>query len=69
MRRVRFWRWMRHLTVVRVQPGDVFVFRCPERVTFDVAQRIQHTVKEAFPGHSVVIVDGGSELGVAREAR
>jgi hypothetical protein len=52
------------VAVVRLEPGDVIVYRTDEHL--DDRQRelcIVH-LKREFPGHRVLVVDGGGELQI-----
>lgn len=60
-------RWLRHMEVLRVEPGDVLVVKADRPMTFDVAQRIKKQVKEVFPDTPCLVLDG-LELGVVRQA-
>lgn len=57
---------LEHAAVVRLQPGDVVLFRSPK--TFHVEQRaaVVAMLNEVFPNHESIILEGGQEIAVLR---
>lgn len=57
---------LRHLQVVRIQPGDTLVLRFPGTLSLMYVQRIGEQFRTAFPDHRTVVITEGAELGVIR---
>ncbi len=47
-----------------LSPGDTIVLKVPGRVSDQQAQFIKNLMQDKFPGHEVLILDGGMELGL-----
>lgn len=62
---VRFLGLLRHLRVLRLEPGDTLVFQTNAKVSPMAAARIREQITRAFPGHRVVVVEN-ARLEVAR---
>lgn len=54
---------------VRMHPGDVVIIRVPDRLTVTQVNVLRERVATFFPGHEVLVLDGGLDLQVARPAR
>ncbi len=54
------------LGVLRVRPGDVLVFRTDARICGEGAAKLDRICDRLFPGHRIMILDQGADLGVAR---
>lgn len=63
-----------HLALLEVEPGDTLVLRSPDHMTLDAIHRLSKLVKERFAdrpeyaGVEVMVLDGGLDLGVLRNA-
>lgn len=57
---------LRHLSVVRLEPGDVIVFRSPHPLTVEDTVRITEAFEAGFPGHRSLVVSDGLEVSVLR---
>jgi hypothetical protein len=53
-------------TVLRLEPGDVIVYKAQRALTQDTQAWIQETLASTFPGHKVVILDDRGDLTVVR---
>jgi len=53
-------------SVVRVRPGDVLLFRCPERLTDARRAHATKVLNEVFPNHETMILDGGQDVAILR---
>lgn len=51
---------------LNLEPDDVLVVRVSQRISQEMHDRIQSTVKHVFPGRKVMIVDPGTEFVVLR---
>lgn len=56
------------LTVLDIKPGDKILIRSHERIDDEDCDFIKANVVRQFPGHEVLILDGGLELSVLRDA-
>jgi hypothetical protein len=55
------------LEVVRVQPGDILVLTCPERLTENDVECIREQIgRTGLAGLEAVFLDGGMTLSVVR---
>lgn len=54
------------LTVLDVKPGDTILLRHELMVDQETCERLVATCQRAFPGHTIVVLDGGLELSVLR---
>jgi hypothetical protein len=52
--------------VTRLLPGDVLLFHSDCWLSTNAANGIREAIKERFPGHEAVVVQGG-KLSVIRE--
>lgn len=60
---------LRHLQILRVEPGDTLVLRHPNRVSQRVAEQIRGDCKRIFGDkHRIVLLEDGMEMGVVRGA-
>lgn len=65
-------RWFRRaigralfaLPVEPLRSGDVIVVKCRGRLSQTAMQNIQHEVKQIWPNHRVVVIDGDTDLRV-----
>lgn len=53
-------------SVMRLQPGDVLVFRTAQRLSAEQCDRIGNTIEGLFPGHTCFVIEGGAELMAIR---
>lgn len=53
---------------VRMHPGDVVIVKVADHLTRERALILRERVQKVFPGHEVVVLDGGMDLQVARPA-
>ena len=62
------YEWLaEHLHVLRIEPGDVLVFSHPGRLSDVARDAITGKTVRAFPGHYVMLLEEGMQLGVVRE--
>jgi hypothetical protein len=54
------------MTVLDIKPGDKILIRSGLRMTRDDRDWMKEVLGEYFPGHEVLILDGGLSLGVVR---
>lgn len=59
-------RLLRHLRVLRLEPGDVLVYRFQGRMDRAFVAGVQEQLEQAFPGTRAVVIDSGADLGVVR---
>lgn len=59
--------WLEHAKALRIEPGDTVVIRLALAVSELEARNIKLTAEQAFPGHKVVVLAHGMELGVLRK--
>ena len=52
--------------VVRVRPGDVILFRCPQALSPAARERATGVLNAVFPDHETMILDGGQDIAVLR---
>lgn len=52
--------------VIRLLPGDVVLFRCPQNLSDPVRERVAELLNELFPAHESIILDGGQDVAVIR---
>lgn len=58
---------LEHLKVLRLEPGDVLVFRYPGRISTEGFGRLRTRFAEAFgEQHKVIALEDGADLGVVR---
>ena len=55
---------IQHLQAVALQPGDVLVVSVPHTISDERSARLVSVVSKSFPGHEVLVADGGVQLGV-----
>jgi len=55
-----------HVQVLRLQSGDVVVFHVDQRMSDEMYDHTITQTKEQFPGHQVLVLDGGMKLSVVR---
>lgn len=56
------------LTSVSIQPGDTLVLMFPQLLSVDQCKFIKDTMGARFPGHDMIVLDGGGRLGVLSPA-
>lgn len=56
------------VNVVSLQPGDVVLFRCPNRLNDNQRAETVEFLDEIFPDHESVILDNGQDIAVLRRA-
>ena len=56
-------------TALRLRPGDIVVFTCPQHLSDEQRARASRQLDEVFVGHEVLILDGGQKLEVVRPLR
>ncbi|MDO8313077.1 MAG: hypothetical protein Q7T25_14175 [Sideroxyarcus sp.] len=54
------------VNVVSLQPGDVVLFRCPNRLGQNQHAAALDMLNEVFPDHESVILDNGQDIAVLR---
>lgn len=54
------------LTRLHLQPGDVLVVSCKERLSDEAHFRLRETFRTLFPDTRVLGLEGGMELAVIR---
>lgn len=52
--------------VMSLLPGDVVLFRCEQRITAQMRERIVKMMEEVFPNHESVILECGQNIEVLR---
>lgn len=55
-----------HVQVLRLQPNDVVVFHVDQHLSDEMYDHTITQTKDQFPGHQVMILDGGMKLSVVR---
>lgn len=58
---------LKHLSVVRLEPGDTLVFRSPHALSWEKIRRFQESVGPVFPNHLAIVLDQGMELSIVRK--
>lgn len=58
-----------HLDRLELRPGDRLVLSTPHQVTSHQADVLTTRLAELFPGHQVLVVDAGAQLGVVRSTQ
>lgn len=56
-----------HVDVVRLQAGDVLVLHSETRLADAEYEHIVAGMKKQFPGHEVLVMEGGVKLSVVRK--
>lgn len=59
-------RLLRHLRVLRLEPGDVLVYRFQGRMDRALIERVHEQLEQVFPGTCALVIDSGADLGVVR---
>jgi hypothetical protein len=49
---------------MRLEPGDTVIVTVPAHVTAVEIETLKGHMEELFPGHQIIVVGGGLELGV-----
>jgi hypothetical protein len=61
--------WLEHLSVLRLEPGDVVVIRCQERLSPDAVRHIEVLITGIFgTEHRVMVLERGMDIGVIHHA-
>jgi hypothetical protein len=47
---------------LKLDPGDVLIFKTPDRPPPEVLQGFQRSVARAFPGHNIIVLSGGIDI-------
>lgn len=55
-----------HLKRVHLELGDALVLQCPDPVSNAYAKVLTDYLARKFPGHEIVILTAGAQLGVLR---
>lgn len=55
-----------HVQVLRLRLDDVVVFHSESRMSDEMYEHTVAQTKDRFPGHQVMILDGGMKLSVVR---
>jgi len=53
--------------ILRLQPGDTLVITSPVWLSDQQVDEIKTSLKERFPGHQALLLDGGATLSVLRK--
>ena len=56
------------LSQMDVEPGDIVVLMTEEHLSEEAIGRIREHLSPLFPGHVILVLDGGSKLGVVRQS-
>lgn len=56
-------------SVMRLQPGDVLLFRSPDRLTMEQSTRVSGILEKLFPSHEIFVIDAGQDLMAVRPAK
>lgn len=57
---------LKHLAVVRIEPGDTLVVRYPRSFAQQYAERLEKRLEDMLPGVRVIVLGDGAELSVLR---
>lgn len=57
-------RFIGDLQRVEVKPGDFFVLKCEQRLSFDQYLAARKYISDALGGAKVIVLDAGMTLGV-----
>lgn len=52
--------------VVSLQPGDIVLFRTPDRLSKPQRDHIVQMLDEVFPAHESIVLEGGQDIAVMR---
>lgn len=52
--------------VAQLQPGDVILFKSPDRLSDATRARIVDLLDKLFAGHECLILEGGQDISVLR---
>jgi hypothetical protein len=55
------------ISVAAIQPSDVIVIECDERLSMDAMDRIKTLVGRAFPNNKAIVFDKGLRLKIAEK--
>lgn len=55
-----------HVQVLRLRPDDVIVFHVDSHLSDEQWDNTVTQTKDRFPGHQVMVLDGGMKLSVVR---
>lgn len=54
---------------LRLEPGDSIVLHYKGLVSPQLGARLREQLSSLFPGHRIIVLDSGMELGLVRESR
>lgn len=54
------------VSVARVRPGDVLIFRCAQKLSGVQRERVESLLNETFGDIDMLILDGGQEITIMR---
>lgn len=54
------------IDLMRLRPGDVLIFRAPERMSDAARAHVADMLDEVFPDHESIILEGGQTMDVLR---
>ncbi len=54
------------VAVVRVQPGDVILFRSPDRLSGETRARIAKMMEAIFPANEIIVLEAEMDIAVLR---
>ena len=58
--------WLEHLSVLRLEPGDIIVLRSPRMLQLDAVKRLSAEAQARFPDNKVLVLMDGVDIGVVR---
>ena len=56
-------RYLGDLQRLQLEPGDILVLRTKELISADTADRLHENFKRILPGHKVIVLDAGIDVG------
>ena len=57
-------RFLGDMQKLELNPGDILVLKCEGTIDQNGAARVKRYFDEKVPGHTVLILDNGADLGV-----
>lgn len=57
---------LKSLSVLRLEPGDVLVFKVDRRLSPSTYTYIHEIVEEVWPGTKAIVLEAGMDVGVVR---
>lgn len=58
--------WIRGARILRLQPGDVLVYRTTRRISDQEADDLKREFRENLPGYKVLLAECGDDIDIAR---